>query len=89
MKFKYYDDAVLKAQISGDRFTVTYRIRANEKEALEMAKTMCVEQSVEFPAEHIECETIQSDVIGKIEEFKDAGNGAFRAFPPVHKRCIR
>ncbi len=79
MKFKYYDDAVLKSQISGDRFTVTYRIRAGEKEALEMAKTMCVEQSVEFPAEHIECETIQSDVIGKIEEFKDAGNGAFRA----------
>ncbi len=79
MKFEYYDDSVLKAQISGDRFTVTYRIRAEEKEAHEMAKTICVEQSVEFPAEHIECETIQSDIIGKIESFTDAGDGAFRA----------
>ncbi len=79
MKFKYYDDEVLKKQISGDRFTVSYRIHADEKEAMEMAKAICVEQSVEFPAEHIECETIQSDIIGKIEEFKDAGNGSCRA----------
>ncbi len=79
MKFKYYEDEVLKKQISGDRFSVTYRIRAEEKEALEMARTICVEQSVEFPAEHIECETIQSDVIGKVESFTYAGNGSWRA----------
>ncbi len=79
MKFAYYDDEALRKQISGDRFSVTYRIRSEEKAALEMAKTICVEQSVEFPAEHIECETIQSDVIGKIESFTEAGDGIFKA----------
>ena len=79
MKFKYYDDEVLKSQVSGDRFTVTYLIRAAEKEAYEMARTICVEQTVEFPAEHIECETIQSDIIGKIESFEEAEAGAYRA----------
>ncbi len=79
MKFKYYDDDVLMSQISGDRFTVSYRIHAGEKEAMEMARTICVEQTVEFPDEHIECDGIQSDVIGKIESFTDAGDGSYRA----------
>lgn len=79
MKFEHYRDDVLMSQISGDRFTVSYRIHADEKEALDMAKTMCVEQTVEFPAEHIECDAIQSDIIGKVEEFKEISAGTYRA----------
>lgn len=79
MKFKYYDDAVLLSQISGDRFAVSYRIRADKTDAYETAKTICVEQTVEFPAEHIECDAIQSDVIGRIEDFEEAGDGFYRA----------
>ena len=76
MKFKGYDDQVLKAQLH-DRFTVTYRIAADEKDALVMAKNITVEQTVEFPAAHIECDTIQTDIIGRMETF-EACDGGFR-----------
>ena len=68
MKFKGYSDEVLLAQLKG-RFSVSYRIAADEKTALEMAKSICVEQTVEFPAAHIECDAIHSDIIGRLEEF--------------------
>ncbi len=58
-----------------DRFTVTYRIRAEEREALVMAKNICVEQTVEFPADQIECEAIRNDIIGRIEEFTPCEDG--------------
>lgn len=78
MKFDFYDDDVLKSYISSDRFTVTYRILGSEKEAMEKAGNMCVEQTVEFPAQHIECPTIQRDIIGKIENISEAGDGWHR-----------
>lgn len=78
MKFDFYDDKVLRDQISGERFTVSYRILGSEKEVLEKAKNLCVEQTVEFPAQHIDCETIQSDIIGRIENVADMENGWFR-----------
>ncbi|MCR4655019.1 MAG: ribulose 1,5-bisphosphate carboxylase large subunit [Lachnospiraceae bacterium] len=79
MKFAYYDDDVLKRQISGERFTVSYRFRGDEQDCLLRAKTVCVEQTVEFPAEHIECDTIQNDILGRIEEFVKAGEDCYRA----------
>jgi len=77
MKFQGYDDQVLKDQLR-DRFTVTYRIAAEEQDALTIAKNITVEQTVEFPAAHIECDTIQTDIIGRIEEFGPCEKG-FRA----------
>ena len=74
MKFKGYDDQVLLEQLH-DRFMVTYRIAAAEKDALEMAKSITVEQTVEFPAAHIECAAIQSDIIGRIEDFSPCEEG--------------
>ena len=41
MKFKGYSDEVLLSQLK-DRFRVVYRIAAEEKNALEMAKNICV-----------------------------------------------
>lgn len=58
-----------------DRFAVLYRIRREEKTALEMARNICVEQTVEFPAPHIECDTIQTDIIGRLEEFTPCEDG--------------
>ena len=77
MKFKGYSDEVLLAQLGG-RFSVSYRIAADEKTALEMAKSICVEQTVEFPAAHIECDAIHSDIIGRLEVF-EACEGGWRA----------
>ena len=74
MKFKGYSDEVLLSQLK-DRFSVSYRIAADEKTALEMAKSICVEQTVEFPAAHIECDAIHSDIIGRLEEFSPCTGG--------------
>ncbi|MCF0230493.1 MAG: hypothetical protein HUJ76_12490 [Parasporobacterium sp.] len=74
MRFKGYDDSILSAQLK-DRFTVTYKISASESDALAMAKNLTVEQTVEFPAAHIECDVIQSDIIGRIEECTECEGG--------------
>ena len=75
MRFEYYDDAALRGQLRGDRFTVVYRIRGTEREALEIAGAMCVEQTVEFPARHIECPAIHDGILGQIDYSEDAGDG--------------
>ena len=76
MKFEGYSDAVLRQQLSGDRFTVTYRFsEPREAEALAKLKNLTVEQTVEFPADHIECEAIQRDIIGRIESFSPCEGG--------------
>ena len=77
MKFKGYSDETLLAQLKG-RFSVSYRIAADEQTALEMAKSICVEQTVEFPAAHIECDAIHSDIIGRLEQI-EACEGGYRA----------
>ena len=68
MKFEGYRDDELLSCL-GERFTVVYRMSAEIETALDMAKKLCVEQTVEFPAEHIECDAIQSDIIGRLEDF--------------------
>lgn len=75
MKFKYYDDSALRRQLSGGGFTVIYRIRGSEKEALETAQNMCVEQTVEFPARHIDCPAIHDGILGEIDYTEDLKNG--------------
>jgi len=75
MKFDFYDDDTLRRQLSNDEFTVIYRIRGAETEALEIAKNMCVEQTVEFPAQHIECPAIHDRILGRIDCHEDGGDG--------------
>ena len=36
---------------------------------------MCVEQTVEFPAQHIECSAIHDGILGHIAQFSDLGGG--------------
>jgi hypothetical protein len=38
---------------SGDRFFVAYRIAGTEKEARAKAEDICIEQTVEFPADEV------------------------------------
>lgn len=74
MKFDGYIDEELRGHLK-DRFTVDYLIRAEEKTALMMAKNICVEQTVEFPAAHIECDVIQKEIIGRLESFTPQDDG--------------
>lgn len=85
MKFKGYSDEVLLSQLGG-RFHVVYCIHADETTALEMAKAICVEQTVEFPAAHIECDAIHSDIIGRLESFEPCEDG-FRARISYSDQC--
>ena len=77
MTFKGYSDEILISQLGG-RFSVSYRITADEATALSMAKAMTVEQTVEFPAAHIECDAIHAYIIGRLEVF-EACEGGWRA----------
>ncbi len=76
MKFKGYTEEGLYAVLGdGSRFQVDYRIREEEGPALQAAKNLCVEQTVEFPADHIECRGIQEEVIGRLEAFVPCEGG--------------
>lgn len=85
MKFKGYTDEGLRSLLT-DRFVVDYRIERDEKTALEMAKSICVEQTVEFPAAHIECDVIQQEIIGRLEEFAPC-EGGYRARISYSEQC--
>jgi S-methyl-5-thioribulose 1-phosphate isomerase len=54
--------------LSGERFTVHYRLLAgNEAEARTIARGICLEQTVEVPAELLAEDDIRAHVVGRIE----------------------
>lgn len=75
MKFYGYDDEKLRSHLGGGRFSVVYRIKGTEAEVMEKAKNLCVEQTVEFPAPHIECDAIQREILGRIESLTECVGG--------------
>ncbi len=85
MKFKGYTDEGLTVLLK-DRFTVDYRIQGDEHSALQAAKNICVEQTVEFPAAHIECDAIQKEIIGRLEAFVPC-EGGYRATISYSDQC--
>jgi ribulose-bisphosphate carboxylase large chain len=64
---------------SGDRFSVTYRLFGSEAEARAKAEDICIEQTVEFPAEEVPKGTIRDHVFGRIERFEPWGDDGFKA----------
>lgn len=64
--------------LSGDRFTVTYRLSAaTAAEARERAKGICLEQTVEVPAELLADDDIRDGVVGRIESLVLLAGGQF------------
>jgi S-methyl-5-thioribulose 1-phosphate isomerase len=60
--------------LSGERFTVHYRLFAgNEAEARTIARGICLEQTVEVPAELLAEDDIRAHVVGRIEKLEAAG----------------
>ena len=55
---------------SGERFNVTYRIYGSETEAYSKAQDICIEQTIEFPADCVGPGTIRDHVFGRIESFE-------------------
>lgn len=64
---------------SSDRFSVTYRLFGNEKDARAKAEDICIEQTVEFPADEVPAGVIRDHVFGRIELFERFDHESFRA----------
>ena len=64
---------------SGNRFSVTYRIFGDEKEARAKAENICIEQTVEFPADEVPEGIIRDYVFGRIELFERFDQESFKA----------
>ncbi len=59
--------------LCGERFRATYLIASAPEEALERARDICIEQTVEFPADLIERADIRDQVIGRVESLEEIG----------------
>ena len=55
--------------LSGDRIHVSYAICGAEKEALGMARDICIEQTVEFPEDLIKRADIRKQIFGNLKRF--------------------
>ncbi|MBR3355436.1 MAG: ribulose 1,5-bisphosphate carboxylase large subunit [Oscillospiraceae bacterium] len=75
--FTDYDNERLLAQLSGERFSVTYRLYGTETECLHVAKEITVEQSVEFPFDLLPPGAIPERIVGQIEEFCEIEDKVF------------
>lgn len=56
--------------LSGERFIVTYHLTGNEAIARAKAEDICIEQTVEFPAEFVPDDDIRGQIFGRIEDFR-------------------
>jgi ribulose-bisphosphate carboxylase large chain len=65
--------------VSGDRFAATYDLIGDPGEARARAEAICVEQTIEFPADLIADDDIRRHVIGRIEALDVVGPARVRA----------
>ncbi len=59
------------------RFEVTYHVRSNAAAIDARAQGIAVEQSVEMPLDAITDTTVLSDIVGRVNEIDDLGDGIF------------
>lgn len=65
--------------LSGDRFNVVYRLTGDETEAHTKAREICVEQTVEFPADLLPPGDIRDSILGRIESLAATGPDSWEA----------
>jgi ribulose-bisphosphate carboxylase large chain len=73
-----YSFEKVELELSGERFSVIYRIWGTEQEAYVKAQDICLEQTVEFPGELVP-QVIKDQIVGRIEAFEPAEKGSFQA----------
>lgn len=69
--------AATRLNFSGERFSVIYRVTGDRAEALRKAEDICIEQTIEFPADLIPEDDIRKSVFGRIEEIQACSEDAF------------
>jgi len=77
--FYDFDNSLLLPQLSGERFSVTYRLYSDEKTSRAVANEICVEQSIEFPHTLVPEGEILNQIIGHIESFDKIGQDVYDA----------
>lgn len=66
-------------ELSGERFSVVYKVFGDEKEAYARAKDICLEQTVEFPDELVPDGMIRENIVGRMESFERLDNESYKA----------
>ncbi len=70
--------APTRLNLSGERFTVVYQVTGDRDEALRKAEDICIEQTIEFPADLIPEDDIRGSIFGRIEQMEACGENWFR-----------
>ena len=66
-------------ELSGERFSILYRLGGTEDEARARARDICLEQTVEFPEDLVPPGPIRDQVVGRLEEFQQSGEQTYLA----------
>lgn len=66
-------------KVSSERFLARYDFTGDQAAARERAERLCVEQTIEFPADLIADDDIRGHVIGRIETLSPISDGVVRA----------
>lgn len=66
-------------EVSGERFSVNYHIWGSESDVTSIADDICVEQTIEFPADLVADDDIRRHVIGRRESIRELGDGKWEA----------
>ncbi len=69
--------APTRLNLSGQRFTVVYRVTGNRDEAYRKAEDICIEQTIEFPADLIPEDDIRGSIFGQIERMEPCGQDVY------------
>jgi ribulose-bisphosphate carboxylase large chain len=60
-------DFIVSIDLSGERFRVVYHLSGSETAARAQAEDLCVEQTIEFPADLVKGGDIRDHILGRIE----------------------
>lgn len=67
-------------QLSGERFSVVYRLVGSEADCRARADEICVEQTIEFPLDLVGRSDIREGIVGRVEEFSPLAPDRYEAF---------
>lgn len=65
--------------LSGERFTVVYRLTGGKTEARSKADDICLEQTVEFPGDLVPDGDIHDSIVGRVEAMERVASGRYEA----------